>query len=82
LKRISDKGPSCGDSSIKPKREEREIGTSARTQTATGGGKTDIAVFRPSDGQLIWPVSLDGKKMESETDKILGIFNRPTDIAK
>jgi len=26
---------------------------------------------------LIWSVSLDGKKMESETHKILGILNKP-----
>jgi hypothetical protein len=26
---------------------------------------------------LMWPVSLDGKKMQSETYKILGILDKP-----
>jgi hypothetical protein len=34
--------------------------------------------FRGENEKLIWPVSLDGKKMQSETYKILGILERPT----
>lgn len=37
------------------------------------------AEFDGDKAKLIWPVSLDGKKMESETYKILGIFNKPAE---
>jgi hypothetical protein len=38
----------------------------------------DIQVdFKGDKAKLIWPVSLDGKKMQSETYKILGIVDRP-----
>jgi hypothetical protein len=33
--------------------------------------------FRGDNAKLMWPVSLDGKKMQSETYKILGILDRP-----
>jgi hypothetical protein len=33
--------------------------------------------FKADNAKLIWPVSLDGKKMQSETYKILGILDRP-----
>ncbi|MGB6742441.1 MAG: hypothetical protein WBE38_02205 [Terracidiphilus sp.] len=33
--------------------------------------------FKGDNAKLIWPVSLDGKKMESETYKILGILDKP-----
>jgi hypothetical protein len=33
--------------------------------------------FKGSNAKLIWPASLDGKKMESETYKILGILDKP-----
>lgn len=33
--------------------------------------------FRGENAKLIWPVSLDGKKMQSETYKILGILEKP-----
>ena len=32
---------------------------------------------RSDNAKLIWPVSLDGKKMQSETYKILGILDKP-----
>jgi hypothetical protein len=35
------------------------------------------ADFHGDDAKLIWPVSLDGKKMQSETYKILGILDKP-----
>jgi len=35
------------------------------------------ADFNDDNAKLIWPVSLDGKKMQSETYKILGILDRP-----
>jgi hypothetical protein len=35
------------------------------------------ADFSGDNAKLIWPVSLDGKKMQSETYKILGIFDKP-----
>jgi hypothetical protein len=35
------------------------------------------ADFNGDNAKLIWPVSLDGKKMQSETYKILGILDRP-----
>jgi hypothetical protein len=35
------------------------------------------ADFKGDNAKLIWPVSLDGKKMQSETYKILGIFDKP-----
>ena len=36
------------------------------------------AEFKGDDAKLIWPVSLDGKKMQSETYKILAIVKAPT----
>ena len=33
--------------------------------------------FKGDNAKLIWPVSLDGKKMQSETYKILGILDKP-----
>jgi hypothetical protein len=43
----------------------------------------DIEVeFKGKDAKLIWPVSLDGKKMESETYTILGVLPpRPKPVA-
>jgi hypothetical protein len=35
------------------------------------------AEFKGDNAKLIWPVSLDGKKMQSETYKILGILDKP-----
>ena len=35
------------------------------------------ADFKANNAKLIWPVSLDGKKMQSETYKILGILDKP-----
>jgi hypothetical protein len=35
------------------------------------------ADFRGDNAKLIWPVSLDGKKMQSETYKILGVLGKP-----
>lgn len=35
------------------------------------------AEFSGENAKLIWPVSIDGKKMKSETYKILGIFDKP-----
>ena len=38
----------------------------------------NIAVdFRGDNAKLTWPVSLDGKKMQSETYKILGTLEKP-----
>lgn len=34
------------------------------------------ADFRGDNAKLVWPVSLDGKKMQSETYKILGILDK------
>jgi hypothetical protein len=33
--------------------------------------------FKGDKAKLIWPVSLDGTKMQSETYKILGILDKP-----
>ena len=33
--------------------------------------------FKGDNAKLIWPVSLDGKKMQSETYKILGVLDKP-----
>lgn len=33
--------------------------------------------FKGENAKLIWPVSLDGKKMQSETYKILGVLDKP-----
>jgi hypothetical protein len=33
--------------------------------------------FHGENAKLIWPVSLDGKKLQSETYKILGILEKP-----
>jgi hypothetical protein len=33
--------------------------------------------FHGDNARLIWPVSLDGKKTQSETYKILGILDKP-----
>ena len=35
------------------------------------------ADFHGDNAKLIWPVSIDGKKMQSETYKILGILDKP-----
>lgn len=35
------------------------------------------ADFHGDNAKLIWPVSLDGKKMQSETYKILGVLDKP-----
>ena len=35
------------------------------------------AEFKGDNARLIWPVSLDGKKMQSETYKILGVLDKP-----
>jgi hypothetical protein len=35
------------------------------------------ADFHGDNAKLIWPVSLDGKKMQTETYKILGILDKP-----
>ena len=37
------------------------------------------ADFIGDNAKLIWPVSLDGKKMQSETYKILAILDKPKD---
>jgi hypothetical protein len=38
----------------------------------------DIQVdFNGDKAKLIWSVSLDGKKMQSETYKILGVLDKP-----
>jgi hypothetical protein len=34
------------------------------------------AEFKGNDAKLKWPVSLDGKKLESETYKILAVFDK------
>ncbi len=33
--------------------------------------------FNGDNAKLIWPVSIDGKKIQSETYKILGILDKP-----
>lgn len=35
------------------------------------------ADFKGDNAKLIWPVSIDGKKMQSETYKILGVLDKP-----
>jgi hypothetical protein len=35
------------------------------------------ADFHGDNAKLTWPVSIDGKKMKSETYKILGVFDKP-----
>ena len=35
------------------------------------------ADFNGDNAKLIWPVSLDGRKMQSETYKVLGILDKP-----
>jgi hypothetical protein len=35
------------------------------------------AEFKGDNAKLIWPVSLDGRKMQSETYKILGVLAKP-----
>lgn len=35
------------------------------------------AEFNGDNAKLIWPVSLDGKKLQSETYKILAILDKP-----
>jgi hypothetical protein len=36
--------------------------------------------FNKDNAKLFWPVSIDGKKMESETYKIIGILNPPSSV--
>lgn len=36
------------------------------------------ADFKGDNAKLMWSVSLDGKKMQSETYKILAVFDKPT----
>jgi hypothetical protein len=33
--------------------------------------------FKGDNAKLIWSVSIDGKKMQSETYKILGVLDKP-----
>jgi hypothetical protein len=35
------------------------------------------ADFNGDKAKLIWPVSIDGRKMQSETYRILGVLDRP-----
>lgn len=35
------------------------------------------ADFHGDNAKLIWPVSIDGKKLQSETYKILGVLDKP-----
>jgi hypothetical protein len=35
------------------------------------------AEFDGANAKLIWPVSIDGKKMQSETYKILAVIEKP-----
>ena len=35
------------------------------------------ADFHGDNAKLIWPVSLDGKKMQSETYKVLAVLDKP-----
>lgn len=34
------------------------------------------AEFKDDNAKLFWPVSIDGKKLESETYKIIGVVER------
>ncbi len=36
------------------------------------------ADFKGDNAKLMWSISLDGKKMQSETYKILAVFDKPT----
>jgi len=38
------------------------------------------ADFKGDKAKLIWPASLDGKKTESETYKILGVLDKPRNL--
>jgi len=38
------------------------------------------ADFKGHNAKLIWPASLDGKKTESETYKILGVLDKPRNL--
>src|SRR6202522_3871984 len=38
--------------------------------------------FKGDNAKLIWPVSLDDKKLQSETYKILGILDKPKNDSK
>jgi len=38
--------------------------------------------FNKNNAKLIWPVSLDGKKMESETYKILAVLDKKEETTK
>ncbi len=40
------------------------------------------AEFSGNNAKLKWPVSIDGKKSESETYKILGVFDQPANLTK
>jgi len=40
------------------------------------------AEFHGDKAKLIWVVSLDGKKMQSETYKVLAILDKPKDDQK
>jgi hypothetical protein len=37
------------------------------------------AEFNGDKAKLIWPVSVDGKKTQSETYKVLAVLNKPKD---
>lgn len=38
--------------------------------------------FHGDNAKLMWPVSIDGKKIQSETYKILAVFDKPGSSAK
>jgi hypothetical protein len=48
-----------------------------RRSCRTPVADTIQADFTGDHAKLIWPVSLDGKKMQSETYRILGILDKP-----
>jgi len=40
------------------------------------------AEFKGDKAKLFWPVSIDGKKLESETYKIINVIDRPSRVAE
>lgn len=58
--------------------KERFAGPAGNRRSCRMPLSTDLQVeFDGDKAKLIWPVSIDGKKMESETYKILGVLDKP-----
>ncbi len=65
-------------STAKANSRSASLGLAGITEAAACQSWTSQAEFDGDKAKLIWPVSLDGKKTDSETYKVLGILPKAT----